>query len=92
MANVNLVVCTVAPNLTTTSYASWCPAASRRVIVVDDVELAAAVLEVSVKPEPVDSVRIQDMYALFLAFLAVLVTVWGVKQLLRLFTGDSDRD
>lgn len=92
MANVNLVVCITAPNLTTTTYSAWCPSANRRIIVVDDVELAAANLEVSVKPEPVDNVRVQDMYALFLALLAVLVTVWGVKQLLRLFTGDSDRD
>lgn len=92
MANVNMVVCTTAPNLTTTNYSSWCPSANRRVIVVDDVELAAAALEVSVKPEPVDSVRVQDMYALFLALLAVLVVIWGSKQLLRLFTGDTDKD
>ncbi len=92
MANVNLVVCTTTPNLTTTTYSSWCPSANRRIIVVDDIELAAAALEVSVKPEPIDNVRVQDMYALFIAFVAVLVTVWGVKQLLRLFTGDMERD
>ena len=42
MANVNLVVCTTTPNLTTTTYSSWCPSANRRIIVVDDIELAAA--------------------------------------------------
>jgi hypothetical protein len=92
MANVNLVVCTTAPNLTTTTYSSWCPSANRRVIVVDDVELAAAALEVSVKPEPVDSVRVADMYSLFIALVGVLVVIWGVKQLLRLFTGDMEKD
>jgi len=90
MANVNLVVCVTTPNLTTTTYSSWCPSANRRVIVVDDVELAAAALEVSVKPEPIDSTRVADMQALFIAFVAVLVAVWGAKQLLRLFTDDRD--
>lgn len=90
MANVNIVVCAASPNLTTNTYGSWCPVASRRVIVVDEVELAAAVLEVSVKPEPIDSERTADMYALFLALLGVLVAVWGVKQLLRIFTDDRD--
>jgi hypothetical protein len=90
MANVNIVVCATTPNLTTTTYSAWCPAASRRVIVVDEVELAAAVLEVSVKPEPIEPERIADMQTLFIAFLGVLVAVWGAKQLLRIFTDDRD--
>lgn len=38
-----------------------------------------------------DPQRIADMSALFYAFLAVLVAVWGVKQLLNLFTGDTEK-
>lgn len=36
--------------------------------------------------------RVQDMTDLFYAFLLALVLVWGVKQLLNLFTGDTSRD
>ena len=35
--------------------------------------------------------RVLDMQAVFYGFLLVLVTVWGVKHLLNLFTGDTDR-
>lgn len=35
--------------------------------------------------------RVFDMQAVFYGFLLVLVTVWGLKQLLNLFTGDTDR-
>lgn len=38
-----------------------------------------------------DPERVLDMQAVFYGFLLVLVTVWGVKQLLNLFTGDTDR-
>lgn len=40
----------------------------------------------------VDPGRIGDMTALFYAFLVVFVAVWGVKQLLNLFSGDTSRD
>ena len=39
-----------------------------------------------------DPERVADMQALFYAFLAVLVVVWGIKQLANLFTGDTSRD
>lgn len=39
-----------------------------------------------------DPQRVQDMTALFYAFLAVLVVVWGAKQLLNLFSGDTSKD
>lgn len=39
-----------------------------------------------------DPARVQDMTDLFYAFLLVLVVVWGVKQLLNLFTGDTSKD
>jgi len=38
-----------------------------------------------------DPERVADMVALFYAFLTVLVIVWGVKQLLNLFTGDTEK-
>ena len=38
-----------------------------------------------------DPERVADMAALFYAFLAALVVVWGVKQLLNLFTGDTEK-
>lgn len=38
-----------------------------------------------------DPQRVLDMQAVFYGFLLVLVTVWGLKQLLNLFTGDTDR-
>lgn len=38
-----------------------------------------------------DSERISDITSLFYAFLLVLVVVWGLKQLLNLFTGDIEK-
>ena len=38
-----------------------------------------------------DPERVADMASLFYAFVAVLVVVWGVKQLLNLFTGDTEK-
>ena len=92
MADVNLVVCTTKPNLTTTTYSAWCPSANRRIIVVDDVELAAANLEVSVKPEPVDPVRVADMATLVGLLLVAWAGIWGLKQIYRIFSGDMERD
>lgn len=84
------MACTVAPNITTTAYSSWCPAANRRVIAVDDVVIQGTTLQVAAR-DTVDPVRVQDMYALFLAFIAVFAAVWGLKQLQRIFNGDFDR-
>lgn len=39
-----------------------------------------------------DPARVQDMTDLFYVFLLVLVVVWGIKQLLNLFTGDTSKD
>lgn len=49
-------------------------------------------LKLTVVPEALDVNRVADMQALFIAFVAVLVSVWGLKQLLRLFTSDTERD
>lgn len=39
-----------------------------------------------------DPQRVADMLDLFYAFMVVLVVVWGLKQLLNLFTGDTSKD
>lgn len=49
-------------------------------------------LKLQVSPEPTDPQRVADMYELFLAFMVVFATVWGVKQLRRVFGGDMERD
>ena len=36
--------------------------------------------------------RVQDMEDLFYSFLLVLVIIWGLKQLLNLFTSDTSKD
>jgi hypothetical protein len=92
MATVSIVACTTAPNITTNTYSSWCPASNRRVLQVDDVELQAAALEIGIKPESIDPQRVDDIYLLFMALLAVLVSVWLIKRLLALFTGDLEKD
>lgn len=92
MAKVYLVACVVPPNTSTNAYGSWCAAANRRAIAVDDVVIQGTTLEIQTAPEPLDPDRVLDMQALFMAFLAVLVVVWGVKQLLRLFTNDMEKD
>lgn len=62
-------------------------------IVVDDSCSAGLVLQTLQEIEnPVNPDRIQDLTSVFYAFLAVLVIVWGAKQLLNLFTGDTSRD
>jgi hypothetical protein len=91
MAKVQIVACIAAPNITTSTYSSWCPAASRRILVVDDVVIQGTTLEVQATAEPVDPDRVADMAALFGLFIGVLVIVWGSKQLLNLFSGDIEK-
>jgi hypothetical protein len=92
MATVFVQACTTTPNTATNTYSGWCPAANRRAIAVDDVVIQGTTLEVQTTPEPIDPTRVADMQALFIAFVAVLVSVWGLKQLLRLVTSDTERD
>ena len=35
--------------------------------------------------------RLQEIQDIFLLFLAALVVIWGLKQLLRLFSGDIEK-
>lgn len=48
-------------------------------------------ITVQVEAAPPSAERVGDLLALFYAFLAVLVVIWGLKQLIRLFTGDTER-
>lgn len=90
MATVYLVACTVAPNITTTTYSSWCPAANRRVLAVDDVVIQGTTLQVAAR-DTVDPQRVADMYELFLLFIGVFATVWGLKRIYAIFNGDMER-
>lgn len=90
MAQVQIVACTVAPNITTTTYSSWCPAANRRILLVDDVQIQAgqAVIQVD---RTHNQVAYDDMLIMFGLFILALVSIWGSKQLLKLFTSDTDK-
>jgi flagellar biogenesis protein FliO len=57
-----------------------------------DILQAANVVSVELQPAGVDSVRIQDMAQLFGLMVLVLVSVWGAKQLLRIFSDDTTKD
>lgn len=92
MANIYLIGCTIAPNLSGTTLAAQCPIANRFSFVVDSAKLEAANLSVEVIASPLDNDRISDMAQLFGVMLLVLVSVWGAKQLLRIFSEDSTRD
>lgn len=91
MALVYIVACTVPQNLAGTTLATECAAANRRLLQVDDVELQAASLEIGIKPESIDPERVNDIYLLFIAFMVVLVAVWGIKRLLALFSSDIEK-
>jgi TRAP-type C4-dicarboxylate transport system permease small subunit len=47
---------------------------------------------VLVEPAPPSAERIQDLLDLFYIFLALIVVVWGSKQLLKLFEVNHDGD
>lgn len=61
---------------------------SSGLVVLTQSEIDANKLQVNTDSDPE---RVADMTALFYAFLLVLVMVWGVKQLLNLFTGDTEK-
>lgn len=43
------------------------------------------------KPQEMSAQDVQDRMDLFWLLVLALVSVWGIKQILRLFTGDTDR-
>ncbi len=47
-------------------------------------------ITVKVEPAPADPERVQDLLDLFYLFLAILVTVYGLKKLLSLFDNPHD--
>lgn len=46
---------------------------------------------VQVEPAPPSAERVQDLLDLFYLFLAVLVAVWGLRKLIDLFSGDTEK-
>ena len=61
---------------------------SSGLLLLSQAELDANKIQVNTASDPE---RVADMASLFYAFLAALVVVWGVKQLLNLFTGDTEK-
>ena len=92
MSIVYLIACIAQPNTATNNYSDSCPESARLRLAVDDSVIQGTTLTVSTKPEPIDLERLADQYDLFIAFLVVLVSVWGIKQLLNLFSHDTSRD
>lgn len=64
------------------------PACTSGLVILTQAEIDANKLQINTASDPE---RVADMAVLFYAFLAVLVVVWGAKQLLNLFTGDTER-
>ncbi len=52
----------------------------------------STVAQLQIKEPEFNFERTQDMMELFWAFVLVLVSIWGAKQLLNLFSTDSERD
>lgn len=52
----------------------------------------STVTQLQIKAEEFNPERIQDMNDMFWLFALALIGVWGAKQLLNLFTTDSDKD
>lgn len=46
---------------------------------------------VQVEPAPASAENVQDYLDLFGLGILALVTVWGLKQVLNLFTSDTDK-
>lgn len=59
---------------------------------VDAAQLQSATLEFKIAQPTIDTQRILDMNDMFWAFVLALVSIWGVKQLLKLFSSDTDKD
>lgn len=64
------------------------PTCSSGLQILTQAEIDGNKLQINTASDPD---RVADMASLFYAFLAVLVVVWGVKQLLNLFTGDTEK-
>lgn len=66
------------------------PACSSGLLLLTQAEIDGIKSSISIDTSS-DPERVADMASLFYAFVAVLVVVWGVKQLLNLFTGDTEK-
>lgn len=89
MANVHLVACVVPPDLTASTFGD-CPTAYRRSLVVDDIQLQAGQAVVQVDRTH-NQEAYNDMTTMFGLFVLAIIGVWGAKQLLNLFSSDTER-
>jgi hypothetical protein len=85
------MVCWIPPNAAATTINAQCPSQYRSWIEVDDNVLQSSVLTVTVPAEEITPERTQDIQTVFYALMLVFATLWGIKKLLRLFTGDPER-
>jgi len=46
---------------------------------------------VQVEPAPPSAQRVEDLLVLFYAFLAVIVVIWGLRKIIDLFSGDTEK-
>lgn len=88
MSKAYIVACVDVPNINTANYSELC--INKIHIPVDPLQLSAGLVTVSVDRTH-NQESYDDMGLLFGGFIVVLVSIWGVKQLLNLFTGDTDK-
>lgn len=88
MANQFLLVCASPLDLAAPTLAGACPSAYS--LPVDAAQLSAGLVTVSVDRTH-NQESYDDMGLMFGAFVVVLISIWGAKQLLRLFTSDPER-
>lgn len=69
---------------------STCANGRRGVIGLDPMKMQDATYTMVVDSS-VNTERVTDMATVFGLFIGALVVVWGAKQLLRLFTDDTER-
>lgn len=86
MSDVYLLVCVTSPDLITGD----CPSSARRSLVVDDVQLQAGKAVVQVDRTH-NQESYDDMVQMFGLFVLVIISVWGAKRLLNLFSSDTER-
>jgi len=56
-----------------------------------DLSTNTQTIVVQVEPAPPSAQRIEDLLALFYAFLAVIVVIWGLRKIIELFSGDTEK-
>lgn len=63
-------------------------ASGLQVLTAAEIQANKSTLKMDVESDPA---RRQDMFDLFYAFLFILISVWAIKRLLDLFSGEGDK-